>query len=105
MWIAVFLECYTPIADGVVASIQTLHNTLRGWGHRVAVFAPGAPQPDDGPDIFRLPDLPFPDHHCRLARPFKRLKIEFARRYLYKGRRNWTPVNVVTIDVRRTVMR
>jgi glycosyltransferase involved in cell wall biosynthesis len=78
MRIALFSECYTPVANGVVTSVRTLRDTLRGWGHTVALFAPGAPQPDDDPDVFRLPDLPFPDHPYHLARPFQRLKIDFA---------------------------
>src|SRR4051812_11751489 len=77
MRIAIFSECYTPVANGVVTSIQTLRETLRDWGHTVYVFAPGAPQSDDDADIFRLPELPFPHHPYHFARPFPRLKMDF----------------------------
>ncbi len=78
MRVALFSECYTPVANGVVTSIQTLRETLRAQGHTVAVFAPGAPQPDDDPDVFRLPELPFPNHPYHFARPFPRIKMDFS---------------------------
>jgi 1,2-diacylglycerol 3-alpha-glucosyltransferase len=78
MRIALFSECYTPVANGVVTSIQTLRETLRAQGHTVAIFAPGTPQPDDDPDVFRLPELPFPNHPYHFARPFPRLKVDFS---------------------------
>ena len=74
---AIFSECYTPVANGVVTSIVTLRETLRAWGHTVYVFAPGAPRPDDV-DVFRLPELPFPRHPFHLARPFPHLPVDFA---------------------------
>jgi 1,2-diacylglycerol 3-alpha-glucosyltransferase len=73
---AIFSECYTPVANGVVTSIVTLRDMLRTWGHTVYVFAPGTPQPDDV-DVFRLPELPFPRHPFHLARPFPRLPVDF----------------------------
>ena len=78
MRIAIFSECYTPVTNGVVTSIITLRETMRAWGHRVYVFAPGAPQPDDDADVFRLPELPFPRHPYHFARPFPRLNVNFA---------------------------
>ena len=78
MRIAIFSECYTPVTNGVVTSITTLRETMRSWGHRVYVFAPGAPQPDDDADVFRLPELPFPRHPYHFARPFPRLNVNFA---------------------------
>ncbi len=78
MRIAIFSECYTPVTNGVVTSIQTLRETLCAWGHRVYVFAPGAPQPDDDADVFRLPELPFPRHPYHFPRPFPRLHVDFA---------------------------
>ncbi|MBC7526533.1 MAG: glycosyltransferase [Chthonomonadaceae bacterium] len=78
MRIAIFSECYTPVTNGVVTSIVTLRQTLRAWGHRVFVFAPGTPQPDDDEDVFRLPELPFPRHPYHFPRPFPRLTIDFA---------------------------
>ena len=78
MRIAIFSECYTPVTNGVVTSIITLRETMRAWGHRVYVFAPGAPQPDDDADVFRLPELPFPRHPYHFARPFPRLNVNFT---------------------------
>ena len=78
MRIALFSECYTPVTNGVVTSIVTLRETLRALGHTVYVFAPGAPQPDDDLDVFRLPELPFPRHPYHFARPFPRLHVDFA---------------------------
>jgi 1,2-diacylglycerol 3-alpha-glucosyltransferase len=78
MRIAIFSECYTPVTNGVVTSIISLRETLRAWGHTVYVFAPGAPQPDDDADLFRLPELPFPRHPYHFARPFPRPTIDFA---------------------------
>ena len=78
MRIAIFSECYTPVTNGVVTSIITLRETMRAWGHRVYVFAPGTPQPDDDADVFRLPELPFPRHPYHFARPFPRLNVNFA---------------------------
>ena len=78
MRVAVFSECYRPVANGVVTSIDTLRDTLRERGHTVFVFAPGSPQPDDR-DVFRLPEFPFPQHPFHLARPFPRLPLDFGR--------------------------
>lgn len=77
MRVAIFSECYTPVANGVVTSIQTLRETLRAWGHTVLVFAPGSPLPEDDADVYRLPELPFPHHPFHFARPFPRLKLDF----------------------------
>src|SRR5436190_13652926 len=77
MRIAFFSECYTPVTNGVVTSMVTLRRTLREWGHTVHVFAPGTPQPDDGAEIVRLPELPFPRHPYHFARPFPRLNFDF----------------------------
>ncbi len=77
MRIAIFTECYLPVVNGVVTSIQTLRQTLRSWGHTVYIFAPGNPQNEDDADVFRLPELPFPRHPYHLARPFPRLNVDF----------------------------
>jgi glycosyltransferase involved in cell wall biosynthesis len=77
MRIALFSECYTPVLNGVVTSIQTLRDTLRAWGHTVYIIAPGTHQPDDDADVFRLPELPFPRYPFHFARPFPRLPADF----------------------------
>ena len=78
MRIAIFSECYLPVVNGVVTSILSLRETLQNWGHNVVVFAPGSPQPDDDSDIIRLPELPFPRHPYKYARPFLHLPFDFA---------------------------
>lgn len=78
MRIALFSECYRPVTNGVVTSVVTLRNTLIAQGHRVYLFAPGTPQPDDDADIYRLPELPFPRHPYHFARPFPRLTFDFG---------------------------
>ena len=78
MRIALFSECYCPVTNGVVTSMQTLRDVLRSWGHTVYVFAPGSEQPEDDADVFRLPELPFPRHPYHFARPFPRLNFDFA---------------------------
>jgi 1,2-diacylglycerol 3-alpha-glucosyltransferase len=78
MRIALFSECYSPVANGVVTSVATLRNELRLQGHRVFLFAPGTHQPGDDEDIYRLPELPFPRHPYHMARPFPRLHFDFA---------------------------
>lgn len=78
MRIALFSECYCPVTNGVVTSMQTLRDILRAGGHTVYVFAPGTEQPEDDADIFRLPELPFPRHPYHFARPFPRLNFDFA---------------------------
>lgn len=56
-----FTEVYRPVVNGVVASIDTLAEGLRGRGHQVYCFAPRMPGYDeaDGP-VFRMPSLPLP---------------------------------------------
>ncbi|MDE2126285.1 MAG: glycosyltransferase [Armatimonadetes bacterium] len=75
MNVALFSECYLPITNGVVTSMCTLRQALEEQGHHVAIFAPGDPLPDDGPDVYRLPALPFPRHPYHWARPFPRVPL------------------------------
>ncbi len=61
MRIGFFTECYRPIVNGIVASVDGLAEGLRGRGHEVYLFAPRAPGygETDGP-VFRMPSLPLP---------------------------------------------
>src|SRR5581483_9043461 len=61
MRVGFFTEVYHPVVNGVVASIDTLADGLRGRGHQVYCFAPRVPGYDeaDGP-VFRMPSLPLP---------------------------------------------
>lgn len=56
-----FTECYRPIVNGVVESVDTLARALRFAGHEVFCFAPRAPGyvERDGP-VFRMPSWRLP---------------------------------------------
>ncbi|MDQ6826282.1 MAG: glycosyltransferase [Candidatus Eremiobacteraeota bacterium] len=56
-----FTECYRPIVNGVVASVEALTQGLRSAGHDVYCFAPRAPGyvERDGP-TFRMPSWRLP---------------------------------------------
>lgn len=77
MKVAIFSECYLPTTNGVVTSIMTLRKTLEKMGHTVYIFAPGDPEREADPFVYRLPQLPFPSHPYRWARPYPRLNFDF----------------------------
>ena len=59
--VACFTECYRPIVNGVVASIDGLRAGLNDAGVDVAIVAPHFPgERNDDPAIVRLPSLPLP---------------------------------------------
>lgn len=59
--VALFTECYRPIVNGVVASIEALRAGLETAGARVSIVAPHFPRERDGDEaIVRLPSLPLP---------------------------------------------
>jgi 1,2-diacylglycerol 3-alpha-glucosyltransferase len=61
MRVGFFTECYKPIVNGVVASIDALHDGLRAHGVDVTTVAPRFPHfIDDARDIVRIPSLPLP---------------------------------------------
>ena len=71
MRVGFFTECYRPIVNGIVASVDALAHGLRERGHEVSLFAPKAPgyEEDDGP-TYRMPSLPLPlDTAYRLTIP------------------------------------
>ncbi len=56
-----FTEIYRPVVNGVVESVDTLAEGLRGRGHSVYCFAPQMPGFDgDERAVFRMPSLPLP---------------------------------------------
>ncbi len=56
-----FTECYRPIVNGVVASVDALADGLRQRHHEVYCFAPRAPGYAERPGpVFRMPSLPLP---------------------------------------------
>ncbi len=69
--IGLFTECYRPIQNGIVASIDALAYALRADGHNATVVTPRVPRyRDDGPDVVRIPSLPLPSTAYRLTVPY-----------------------------------
>jgi len=61
MHVGLFTECYRPIVNGVVASIDALRDGLRSFGMRVTTIAPYMPGcANDADDVVRIPSLPLP---------------------------------------------
>jgi glycosyltransferase involved in cell wall biosynthesis len=58
MRIAVFTECYHPIVNGVVVSVETFAGELIKLGHQVDIYAPAFPRyRDPEPNVFRMPSI------------------------------------------------
>lgn len=61
MRVGFFTECYKPIVNGVVMSIDALSDGLRAHGVDVTTIAPHVPHfVDADPDVVRVPSLPLP---------------------------------------------
>jgi 1,2-diacylglycerol 3-alpha-glucosyltransferase len=69
-----FTECYRPIVNGIVASIDALRTGLDAAGVEVTTIAPRFPDFEDhDPAIVRIPSLPLPTRTAyRLCVPFVR---------------------------------
>ena len=67
-----FTECYKPIVNGVVASIDALRDGLCARGVEVTTVAPHFPRfVDDESDVVRIPSLPLPTQTAyRLCLPY-----------------------------------
>jgi glycosyltransferase involved in cell wall biosynthesis len=67
-----FTECYKPIVNGVVASIDALRDGLCAHGVDVTTIAPHFPHfVDDALDVVRIPSLPLPTQTAyRLCVPY-----------------------------------
>lgn len=76
MRVGFFTECYRPIVNGVVASIDTLRGGLERAGVRVTTIAPRIPHfDDDDSAVVRLPSLPLPTSTAyRLCVPYIRAR-------------------------------
>lgn len=72
--IGFFTECYRPIVNGIVASIDMLRAGFESAGVAVTTVAPRFPDFDDeGADIVRIPSLPLPTPTAyRLCVPYVR---------------------------------
>jgi glycosyltransferase involved in cell wall biosynthesis len=82
--IGFFTECYRPIVNGIVASIDALRSGLEAAGVAVTTVAPRFPHfDDDGGDIVRLPSLPLPTATAyRLCVPYVRTEDRWRVRDL-----------------------
>src|SRR6202011_3895036 len=72
MRVGFFTECYEPIVNGVVASIDTLRDGLTARGVEVTTIAPHFPRfVDASRDVVRIPSLPLPTQTAyRLCVPY-----------------------------------
>jgi len=72
--VGLFTECYRPIVNGIVASIDALRSGLRARGVAVTTIAPGFPHfADSDAGIVRIPSLPLPTStDYRLCVPYVR---------------------------------
>jgi len=72
--IGFFTECYRPIVNGIVASVDTLAGGLRDCGHDVYLFTPKVPGYDEAAEseTVRIPSLPLPATPYRLTLPLVR---------------------------------
>lgn len=70
--IGFFTECYKPIVNGIVSSIDALRVGLRAHGVDVTTIAPHFPDfVDDARDVVRIPSLPLPTRTAyRLCVPY-----------------------------------
>ena len=59
--VGLFTECYRPIQNGIVTSIDALAHALRVDGHSATIVTPRMPNHrDESADVVRLPSLPLP---------------------------------------------
>ena len=72
MRVGFYTECYRPIVNGVVASIDALRDGLCAHGVEVTTIAPHFPHfVDDARDVVRVPSLPLPTQTAyRLCVPY-----------------------------------
>jgi len=72
MRIALFTECYHPIVNGVVVSVETFARELQKQGHEVHICAPCYPgYRDSDRNVHRLPSISLPTRpRYPLAVPF-----------------------------------
>lgn len=67
-----FTECYRPIRNGIVTSLEALVTALRARGDEAVVVTPEMPGfRDDSCEVVRIPSLPLPTRSAyRLALPY-----------------------------------
>ena len=57
MKIGIFTECYKPVMNGVVVSIDTFRAALEEKGHEVFIFAPEHPDAQPEHHVYRFPAI------------------------------------------------
>lgn len=69
--VGLFTECYRPIQNGIVTSVDALAAALRSRGHAALIVTPAMPGYRDlAGDVIRIPSLPLPTRTAyRLAVP------------------------------------
>lgn len=74
MNIGIYTECYKPIINGVVVSIESFRQEFEKLGHKVFIVAPYSPgYVDENNHIFRLKSLSYPaETDYRFALPYPR---------------------------------
>lgn len=72
MNIGIFTECYHPILNGVVVSVETYKNELTRLGHNVFIFAPSHPNyQDKDTNVYRFSSISYPSPtNYRLPFPY-----------------------------------
>ncbi len=70
--VGIFTECYRPIQNGVVSSVDALARTLHAHGHEVLCVTPRMPGYREAQEfVVRMPSLPLPTRTAyRLTIPF-----------------------------------
>jgi 1,2-diacylglycerol 3-alpha-glucosyltransferase len=87
MHVGLFTECYRPIQNGVVASVDALACELRAGGHEVTCVTPRMPNYREVQEfVVRVPSLPLP------IRTAYRLTIPFVA-----GERGWRALERLSI--------
>ena len=87
MHVGLFTECYRPIQNGVVASVDALARELRAGGHEVTCVTPRMPHYREMQTfVLRVPSLPLP------TRTAYRLTIPFV-----SGERTWRILDRLSI--------
>jgi 1,2-diacylglycerol 3-alpha-glucosyltransferase len=80
MRIALFTECYRPIVNGVVVSVETFAGELKKLGHEVEIYAPAYPGYRDAEaNVHRLPSISPP------SRPRYPIALPYGGRFVRRA--------------------
>lgn len=79
MRIGIFTECYKPVMNGVVVSVESFKKALEEKGHEVFIFAPDNTEAESEPNVFRFPAIVDPK---KRVYPIFVPSIEIQKTYL-----------------------